>query len=575
MSKKIRKIISASTAVSVFLFSLALPNKTHVIADNETPTTTVTVGNDAPDIGVAYENPASTAAAPTNVGSNVTFYATSTDSNGDAFWLAICKGPNVTPGTAGAAPSCPDGEWAISSATTTSGGTANVAYTVQGSDTQESYNWYAFTCDTNSGGALCSATSTGSGDSGSPFYVNHAPTFSAVSNDGPKAPGATDLTITASTYTETDTGDTVSLYVCKSSGFTAGGSPGCTGDTWCSATGVDAGNTLACDLEIPNPQPHGNLSYWPYVVDGHGMAATGAAQGAEATFAVSNALPTASSVSLNGGSTITLTNEKSTNNISVTAVISDDNSCQDITASTTANVWLTSVGSTGCDQSGEAHGNNCYYHAVCAYTSGCDDASDPAANYTCTVPFQYYANPTDSGTPWSTDSWTATVIPGDGDGENAAGAANSSAVALESFLALGLATSYDAIAYGSVSAGSYTDPLLEKTRVEATGNCALDVNLSGTTMTGPGTAIPVANQRYGAGDTAPSWASVSSNTLSTSPTPFGLEVCKSGYTAAPEWKRLWWGIEIPAGQTAGAYTGQNTISAVKDGWTGAGEWCES
>ena len=35
-----------------------------------------------------------------------------------------------------------------------------------------------------------------------------------------------------------------------------------------------------------------------------------------------------------------------------------------------------------------------------------------------------------------------------------------------------------------------------------------------------------------------------------------------------------WGIDIPAGQVAGDYTGSNTITAVENNWSGSGSWCE-
>ena len=218
-------------------------------------------------------------------------------------------------------------------------------------------------------------------------------------------------------------------------------------------------------------------------------------------------------------------------------------------------------------------GNNCYYHATCVYDSGIDSCgtNDKTAGYTCTIPFQYYANPTDANTPWDSDTWTATFIPGDGQGASAA-TANSGTREMNSFLALGLASGYTAISYGSMNVGTYTDPLAEKNRVEATGNCSLDAQISGTAMTNGGNSIAASYQRYGLGASAPAWSA--GTVLSGTAVAADLNVCKSGYTSTPEYKPIWWGVEIPSGAAAVSYTGTNTITAVKNAWATSGNWCE-
>jgi hypothetical protein len=137
---------------------------------------------------------------------------------------------------------------------------------------------------------------------------------------------------------------------------------------------------------------------------------------------------------------------------------------------------------------------------------------------------------------------------------------------------MGLETSHNAIAYGNVAAGTSTDPLVDRTWAEATGNVSIDVNLSGTEMTGPGNAIAAENQRYGLGDSAPAWSA--GTELTATSTLAQLNTCKSGYDNTPEYKKIWWGINIPAGQTAGAYTGTNTFTAVKNSWVSGDDWCE-
>ena len=89
--------------LSIFLF-FVVTIKFDVNAD--TVTTAVTVGNTAPYITAGpIENPASTVASPTNVGSNTTWEATAKDNNAEDYYLIICSSNAVSP-TNGDAPTC-------------------------------------------------------------------------------------------------------------------------------------------------------------------------------------------------------------------------------------------------------------------------------------------------------------------------------------------------------------------------------------------------------------------------------------------------------------------------------------
>ncbi len=575
MAEKVKKSIPWFLILGLIVaIILSFQPNFKVKADSETPATSVTVGNDAPvfTANIPYETPAchngagtaGTADNPVNEGANIVIKATATDANGDQYYLAVCDGPN--PPTEADVADCDSGTTFGKSSLTTQNTESTVTFAAP-TITSESESWHAYACDSNTTNK-CSTVSQGTGNSGTPFYVNHRPTFTAVSDEAGN-PGATDLTIEATTYDDEDTDaaqDTVSMYVCTTAAFTGGASPACTVDEWCNVTGVTPTATLACDLTVPDPQAHGEVNYYPYVVDIHGFAATGGKQGSAETFTVNDVVPTLSTTpELNGAAAIDLTSEKSTTDIYVTGTITDDNSCQDIVAANvTTDVWQTTlVTRTGCDDAGEADDNNCYPDVTCVYDSvveECTGSTDKTGGYKCTVSFQYYANPTDANTPGVDDNWTATLIPGDGQGESTAGETNTTAVEMNSFLALGLAASYNAIAYGGVAAGTNTDPLLEKTRVEASGNCALDVTLHGTTMTGEGDPIPIGNQRYASGSSAPTWAEGTA-LLVTPGEEFELNVAKT--TGTTSYGKLWWGIDIPVGQTTGEYSGTNTIEAVK------------
>ena len=402
----------------MLLVTAGLGRWSSIGAVGATPATSVTVSNQAPTFNtVPHESPTSDTTTPTDVDTNVVFKATATDANGDGYYLAVCKTNAITVGAAGAAPTCASSPntWGVSTLTT-SASEATVTYGVTAAnETAQNYAWYAFVCDNNTGGEQCTTMSNGgsSGNNGTPFEVNHRPSFTADTSDSALPPGSTTMTITASTYNDTDTDgaqDTVTLYVCKSAVFTGSA---CTGGEWCHATATPTA-TLACDLTIPNPQAHGTVAYYPYVVDSHALVATGGKQGASETYSVSDVAPSVTGTpTFNGVADISLTGEKTTTNIVVTGVATDDNGCGDlVTGSTYANAWLTSFTNAACVTDAGANANKCYFHATCTLkgTYTCDAWPDKTADYTCTIAMQYYADPTDAGTPWASDTWTATFI---------------------------------------------------------------------------------------------------------------------------------------------------------------------
>ena len=317
----------------------------------ESVSTAVTVGNSAPTFTAGpAENPASTTASPTNVGSDVTFQATGTDGNGDNYYLILCSTNSVTPVNSGA-PTCPATTWCTSTATT-SGTQATCNHTAVIGDAT-SNDWYAFVCDGTSS-AACSSSSTGSGDSGSPFEVNHAPGFTAVSNDSPKDPGGT---ITWSTTSSDTDSDNVKLLVCKTTGITADACDGGGGDTWCSSSFV--ASNPSCQYNIPSVAPDGANSAYVYIVDSHNFPATGAYQGSDVSFTISNVAPVVSAVTINGGAAINLV-ESSTKAVTLTATVSDNNSCYGGELDTIYGyAYRSGVSYTGCDTAGEANNNYC------------------------------------------------------------------------------------------------------------------------------------------------------------------------------------------------------------------------
>jgi len=539
------KLSTKNTIIYViFLIVFLLPFK-QIFA--ETVATSVVVGNSAPSFTVQpFEVVASTTISPTNVGTTVTFQATGTDGNNENYYLAVCKTNAITANN-NAAPVCTGGNWCISSSVT-SGTAASCGYGTLQTDV-ESNAWYAFVCD-YSASSSCSAMAQGSGDSASPFNVNHTPTFGTIANITPLSPGSTQTWSTAIGVSDADTGDLTRLVVCKTAGVSAAGT--CTGGTWCTSAGV--ANNPSCSIGISIPTLDIGYSAFVYVFDNHNFASLGSKQNTVSNYTVNNVSPVVSAITLNSGSDISLS-EGVTTPITLNATITDNNSCLDITT-VVSSLYRSGVGYSACDTGGEANSNNCYPVINCTVGSNtCDGFTDASASYTCTAYAKYYADPTDTNTTYSGQNWVDSFKASD-EALNDVQTIGSG-VAMNSLLAMNIGSS---LAFGNLSAGQTQTPLTSITSITATGNVGLDETLQGSDMSdGSGHTITVGNQRYAL---AASTAYASGVSLTTSAVESELN-CKKTTTDVGETKPTYWGISIPNGTVAGTYSGTNTIIAVK------------
>jgi hypothetical protein len=553
MTEKIRNFVYITFGLVVFLCILLLSFK--ILVHAETVTTSVTVGNSAPSFTAGpAESTASDGTSPTNEGSNVVFQATATDSNAEDYYLAICKTDSVTAGVAGAAPTCAGGNWCITTATD-SGVQASCSYTTLDGDAQ-SNDWYAFVCDNNSSSASCSTPGNiGSGGTGSPFKVNHDPAFSAVVDNGGGGadsgadPGGTiTFTTTASDGDNDTVQDTVKLVVCAdTSGATAAG---CAGTQICASS--NTGSNPSCQLSIAAVVPDDTINYYAYVFDSHSFGSSSNYR--TGAYVINNTAPVVSSVTLNGAANISVP-EGATSNVSVTATVEDNNSCQDLTTVETG-LYRSAIGYGGCDANAEDNNNYCYAQVSCSVVGGtCTGATDDFANYTCTVVVQYHADPTDANSQYPAQNWLNTVKAIDDDTASHA-VEVSAGVEVESLAALDVTGS---INYGSLNVGQKNDPLDKITVVSATGNVGIDSELSGTNMTDGGSGvIGVGYQKHAL---AGSTAYASGTVLTGTSTQYELNVLKTTVTGSPATKNIWWGLEVPTGIPPGIYSGQNTVLA--------------
>lgn len=576
------------------LFDMNVPR-----ASADDVTTSITVLNTAPTWTVnAEESAESSTTTPTNSGQTVTWDATATDSSGDQYYLIICKTEDTPTANASAPPSCGGGianRWAISAATN-SGTEATAATTTKETFPfqNEKNDWYAWICDANAALPKCNTiVGRGSGTTASPFVVNHPPIFTNIVNDGPEDPGGTvTWTATASDTDSLDTTDTVRLFVCKGNDFTG---------TACGAAGGWATSTLvasdpATTTSIVIPSQDGLYNAFVYVVDNHNHQATSSFQSFNSSFTVNNVAPTVSAATINledidGSGNLTLLTPQATSGpFKVRFTASDDNSCQNVATGNeltfvAANIYRSGVGTASCDQSGEYNANNCYVSASpffsgmfsCQQDGGsCSGSSDTSATWTCNFSLWYNADPTDASTPWTAENWLASVQISDDDFATSTLTEATTGNEMTSFLAFNVSST--SIPYGSLEPGQQSAVLATTTDLLAIGNVGLDEDLYGDTMcptwSAPdscdtngfqaGNDILVANQKVATSSVT--YADLEAYTLGSSTTPreMLIRVQKTTATTSPQTKGTYWGIAVPGTiTTAGAYTGQNTITAKK------------
>jgi len=426
--------------------------------------------NAAPSISSGPSDGNSTSSTPTNVGSDVTFSATSTDAESNSWKLLVCK-TSSAPTASTTTPTCSGGSsnlWCVSSSWASSTNQNTCTYTALVGDV-ESNVWYAFSCDNNAA-PNCSTSSQGSGDSGSPFNVNHSPTITSIGTTPTSIdPGATVTFTATSSDTDTDpSADTVKLLVCKTSGLSG---TTCTGDTWCGITSLVASNP-SCTSTAPTAA--GSNSYYVYVLDNHSLSATATSS----TFTVNNATPSVGVISVGSVSL----SESSTTTATSSVTVSDNNGCTNI-ASITAVFYDSNATSATCGQ----NNNSCYASIACS-TSTCD-GNDSAAS--CTAYPWYYANAS-NGWKWqikATDSASASST-------NTSGTTTIAAL-------IALEVNETTINYGTGLLPGATSSQATTT-IENTGNTNLDVDTYGTAMSCTAGTIAVGQQKFntGGGETA-------------------------------------------------------------------------
>lgn len=551
-------------------------------------TTSVMVLNSGPAWGVdAQEVTESSTASPTNVGVAVFWNGQASSSNLLDYWLLICDSNASPTANIGAPPTCGGSQWAVSPQTSNSV-TATASRTTLAGDA-ESNAWFAFICDGDPTLPKCNvAYKQGSGNTATPFNVNHRPVFALFVDDSgtPKYPGQNvTWTTQASDSDTTGTQDFVNLFVCKTAAFTGSA---CTVDTYCTS-GLVASDP-SCNFGLESIKQDKDYEAYGYIIDSHGFEALGGQQAADSVMTVANASPSilAGDISLLDtdatGSLTLVTEFGTTSGFMVKFTVTDSNSCENASsgneiATAAINVYRSGIGMGACLIDTDYNANNCYPVAVgsntwnisCSQDGGsCMDSSDDSATWTCTFPLWYLADPTNGTSAndsiWWNENWRASVQVADDNGENNEWIAGTVGEEVADLLAYTLDTT--AINYGSLEPGTQNPTLLASTQISAKGNVGMDQNLYGADMCpgypscsgSPIDTIFVNNEKFATS----SVAYAAGTALSTLSQELEIDVLKTTLIATPEVKSTFWGISVPIAITvSGNYTGVNTIIGKK------------
>lgn len=281
------------------------------------------------------------------------------------------------------------------------------------------------------------------------------------------------------------------------------------------------------------------------------------------TVAVGNAEPVVSSVSLNIGDDINLT-ENDITAITIRALVTDNNGCEDVRDGSVKGYIYQASQTASCS----ADTDNCYLIASCSTAptyNDCDSSSDTSYIVSCTANLWYFAIPTDTTSSDSSDEWFGAVMAIDASGDDDITSSSTQTVDVVLLRALEASSSID---YVTLSANSDTGASPIEMGIENTGNSGMNPLVQATTIltcsTGDctGQTIPNANQKYAS--VSQDYSDEFNSVLSTTATSLELDLPKPQSDTYPVDDQIFWGLGVDAGQAAGDYAGVNTFTATGD-----------
>lgn len=259
-----------------------------------------------------------------------------------------------------------------------------------------------------------------------------------------------------------------------------------------------------------------------------------------------NSLPSAADTLIDGGNIVVNLTESTTTSVTCTTNVIDADGYTDI-AGVNAILYRTSLGDSG------SNNDNYRYSVACSAGSG----SGTLRAYSCNFTVWFHADPTDASSANSGDDWTCKVSPYDAGG---VGVTDTDTIEMGSVIGIEVSSH---INYGNLNGGDNTGSTNITSAIANSGNVAIDIEMYGQDMctdfpTCAAGVIPVTRQQYNTS----SFSYGAGTALTASPVFIPLNIAKS--TAHPPnlSSTLYWGLGIPAGAQMGAYTGQNTFTAL-------------
>lgn len=320
------------------------------------------------------------------------------------------------------------------------------------------------------------------------------------------------------------------------------------GDSW-EATGITNQDTSPVDISSLDPVTHNLIRVWAQFTD---ISGSPELFDLEITWSSSsNTAPSLSSISVNGGTNISLT-EGSTVTVNWTSVVTDIDEYTDISS---VNGVLYRSGVSGA-QSCTSSNSNCYIDSDCTL-SGC---SGNTCNVTCSVSLEFFAQPTDASSIYSTEYWRGWMEVTDSALNTDEEWSTSGLPDVETMAAMDVTSP---ITYDPLLPGDDTGDENEITTITNTGNTLLDIELSGDNFctdypTCSGSQIAVGYQEY---DTSNFTYGIGT-ALSSSPNTVEIDLAIATTRPSNSYTQIYWGMGVPNPKEEGSYSGANTILAI-------------
>ncbi len=261
-----------------------------------------------------------------------------------------------------------------------------------------------------------------------------------------------------------------------------------------------------------------------------------------------NNAPVATNVLIDNGAASVNLNLNLTKTVNCNGTVSDADGFTDI-QSVKAVFYRSGVGLVGLEDN-----NNRYIlegDSECLPSNG----NGNNENYTCSFSVYYHADPTDTSSPYTSESWVCEIIPSDTAGP---GTTDSDNIEINSLI--GVAIDSD-LNYGSIQVGNISTE--QSSRIRNGGNVPIDLNISGTDLcrnypTCTGNKINVNNQEF----SLTSFEYGLGTKLSTSNFFIDSNILKPTQSPSETFIDIFWRLSAPLGINSGNYSGRIFFTAL-------------